>query len=64
MITRLSASFLQTTAVAGAWAVDLFWYAGSLCLLLAQTLGEWLTRPLRRPAIVHELWKIVGGGKS
>ncbi len=58
MITRLSSSFVQTTAAAGAWAVDLFWYAGSLCLLLAQTLGEWLTRPWRRQAIMHELWKI------
>lgn len=58
MIARLSTSFLQTTAAAGAWAVELCWYAGSLCLLLVQAIGEWLTRPLRVTAIVHELWRI------
>ena len=65
MITRLNASFLQTTAIAGAWAVDLFWYAGSLCLLFVQTLGvfaqtlaEWLPWTRRGKAIIYELWKI------
>lgn len=58
MITRLSSSFLQTTAAAGAWAVDFCWYAGSLALLLVQTLGGWLTRPLRFDAVAYELWKV------
>ena len=58
MITRFGSSFLQTTAAAGAWAVDLCAYAGSLSLLFAQTLGGWLTRPLRTKAVVYELWKI------
>ncbi len=58
MITRLNQPFLQTTAAAGAWAVNLFWYAGSLCLLFVQALGGWWTRPLRAKAIVEEIWKI------
>jgi len=58
MITRLGSSFLQTTAAAGAWAVDLCWYAGSLCLLFAQTVGGWLMRPLRMRPVIYELWKI------
>jgi len=58
MIDRLNTSFLQTTAMAGAWAVELFWYAGSLCLLFVQTLGGVFTGPLRPKAIVYELWKI------
>ena len=58
MIGRLNTSFLQTTAAAGAWAVDLFWYAGSLGLLFVQTLGHLVTRQLRLPAVVYELWKI------
>ncbi len=58
MITRLSNSFLQTTAAAGAWAVEFSWYAGSLVLLFVQTLGGWVTRPLRFKAVVYELWKI------
>ncbi|MBI3320915.1 MAG: ABC transporter permease [Candidatus Omnitrophica bacterium] len=58
MIERLNASFLQTTAIAGAWAVELFWYAGSLCLLFAQTVGGACCRPLRGKAVLHELWKV------
>ena len=58
MITRLSTPFLQTTAAAGAWAVELFWYAGSLCLLLVQSLGEWFTKPIRTAAVSNELWNI------
>ena len=58
MISRLSTSFLQTTAAAGSWAVELFWYAGSLALLFVQTIGGWLTRPLRYRAFLYELWKI------
>ena len=58
MIARLNASFIQTTAAAGALAVELFWYAGSLCLLFAQALGGTFTKPVRRQAVVHELWKI------
>lgn len=58
MITGFHASFLQTTAAAGAWAVELCWYAGSLCLLFAQALGGAFCRPLRLQAVVYELWKI------
>ena len=58
MIARLSSSFLETTAAAGAWAVDLFWRAGSLCLLFAQTVGGACCRPLRLKAVIHELWKV------
>ena len=58
MITRLQASFLQTTAAAGAWAVDLFWYAGSLCLLFVQTLGGVFSHPPRGRAVIYELSKI------
>ena len=38
--------------------MEVFWYAGSLYLLFMQTVGGWLTRPLRLPAIVYELWKV------
>ena len=67
MIGRLNASFLQTTAAAGAWAVDLFWYAGSLCLLFVQTLGSAVetirdlclfTWTRRSREVISELWKI------
>ena len=58
MIERLNASFLQTTAAAGTRAVTLFWYAGSLCLLFAQTVGGVFLRPRRFQAILYELWKI------
>lgn len=58
MITRLSASFVETTAAAGAWAVELFWYAGSLGLLFVQTLGGWFTRRLRTEAVAAELLKV------
>jgi len=65
MISRLSTSFLQTTAAAGTSAVELFWYVGSLYTLFLQTLsgvaqavGEWFTRPLRRYIVLNELWKI------
>src|SRR3989338_2680153 len=65
MITRLSSSFLQTTAAAGTWAVELFWYAGSLILLFTQTvgiaagtLGDLFAQPLRLRAVAQELWKI------
>ena len=58
MIARISAPVLQVLASAGAWAVDLFWYAGSLGLLLAQTLGKCFTQSLRPKAVVYELWKV------
>ena len=58
MIARLNASLLQTAAAAGAWAVDVLAYTGSLGLLLAQTVGGCFMRPLRRPSIIYELWKI------
>ena len=57
MIARLNSSVFQTTAAAGAWAVELFWYAGSLSLLLVQTVRA-LARPLRLHAAAHELWKV------
>jgi len=58
MIARLNTSFLQTTAAAGTWAVERFWYAGSLCLLFAQTVGGVFARRLRPRAVLYELWKI------
>ena len=58
MISGLGSSFVQTTAAAGAWAVDLFWYVGSLCLLFVQALGGWFTRPLRPAAIIDEISKV------
>ena len=58
MFGRLTNSVLGATAAAGAWAVGLFWYAGSLSLLFAQTVGGWFTRRLRPAAILYELWKI------
>ncbi len=65
MITQLRDPFLQTTGIAGAWAVELFWYAGSLCLLFVQTLGvlaqtfaEGLPWARRGKAVIYELWKI------
>ena len=58
MIARLNTSFLQTATAAGTWAVEQFAYAGSLGLLFAQAVGGCFMRPLRREAIIHELWKI------
>ena len=58
MIARFQTPFLQTAAAAGAWAVGLFWYAGSLVLLFAQTLGGVFRPPWRARAVVHELWRI------
>ena len=65
MIGRLQLSFLQTTAAAGAWAVELFWYAGSLGLLFVQTVGiavqtlsDLFVRPRRLRAVSEELMKI------
>lgn len=58
MITHLNASLLQASAAAGAWAVDVLSYTGSLGLLFAQTVGGCFTRPLRRNSVVYELWKI------
>jgi phospholipid/cholesterol/gamma-HCH transport system permease protein len=58
MIGRLNASFLQTTAAAGSWAVEMFWHAGSLALLFAQTIGGSFLRPLRWRMVIQEIWKI------
>ena len=58
MVNRITDSVMHSTALAGAWAVDLFWYAGSLCLLFVQTAGGMLSHPLRGKAVVYELWKI------
>ena len=58
MIARLNASFFELTASAGTWAVNLFWYTGSLCLLFVQTVGGLLAHPLRTKPFVYELWKI------
>ena len=55
MIAPLNSAFLHA---AGAWAVDLFWYAGSLALLFVQTLRGVFTRPLRFRAVLYELWKV------
>ena len=58
MITQLQASLQTTLAAAGTWAVNLFWYAGSLCLLFAQTVGGIFYRPPRAQAVIYELWKV------
>jgi len=58
MIGRLNIPLLRTTVTAGAWVVELCWYAGSLCLLLAQTVGRMVASPLRAKAVIYELWKI------
>lgn len=58
MIGRFTAPFLSLTAAAGAWAVEQCAYAGSLGLLFAQTVGGCFLRPLRRSAVVYELWKV------
>ena len=58
MTAPLSSSILRTTTIAGAWGVGLLWYAGSLSLLFAQTVGVMLSHPLRVKATVYELWKI------
>ncbi|MBI2496064.1 MAG: ABC transporter permease [Candidatus Omnitrophica bacterium] len=58
MIIQLNASLFQKLATAGAWAVELFWYAGSLCLLFVQTVGGMLTHRLRRQAVAYELLKV------
>ena len=59
MITSSTPSILQNTVTAaGAWAVELFWYAGSLALLFAQTVGGVFTQPVRRRAVASEIVKI------
>ena len=58
MYDRVKQTYYQATAAAGAWTVDLFWYAGSLVLLLAQAVGGCFMRPLRLRAVVYEVWKI------
>ena len=60
MITRTNVNItaLRSVAVAGAWVMEKCWYTGSLCLLLAQTLGGLCSRPLRLKAVVYELWKV------
>ena len=58
MIGQLNTTFLQTTATAGAWAVELFDYVGGLSLLFVHALGIAFTRPLRMKAVVYELWKV------
>ena len=58
MIARLNLTFLQATVAAGAWTVDLFAYAGGLCLLLAQTVRGAFSSPLRAQAFIAEVWKI------
>ena len=59
MMTSSAPSILQNTlAAAGAWAVELFWYAGSLALLFAQTVGGVFTQPPRRRAVASEIVKI------
>ena len=45
-------------AIAGAWVVELTEYAGYLALLLAQTVGWCVFRPVRLRAVAYELWKI------
>jgi phospholipid/cholesterol/gamma-HCH transport system permease protein len=49
---------LHPAAAAGAWAVEMFWYAGSLCLMLTEAIGGIFSHRLRFQAIVYEIWKI------
>jgi phospholipid/cholesterol/gamma-HCH transport system permease protein len=58
MATRVSLPLLRATTRAGSWAVEQCWYAGSLALLLAQTVSGVFTPPLRAQAFTYELWKI------
>lgn len=53
-----TAMIVQAIQAAGAWAVELCGYTGSLALLFVQTVGGCFIRPLRRVAVVYELWKI------
>ncbi len=58
MIARVGLSLFQTLEVSGAWAVALCEYVGSIALLFVQTVGGCFIRPLRRSALIYELWKI------
>ncbi len=58
MITPFRDSFVQLSAQTGAWAVSALEGAGSLSLLLTQTLGGCMTRLPRWDAVLRELQKI------
>lgn len=58
MFSQARAPLLELAAAAGAWALELCWYAGSLSLLLVQTVGGVFLRPLRLRAVFYELWKV------
>ena len=45
-------------AVAGAWVVNLFEYAGGLALLLIRSIGGCFIRPVRVKLVFYEMWKI------
>ena len=45
-------------AIAGAWVVNLFEYAGGLALLLIRSIGGCFIRPLRMTLVFYEIWKI------
>ena len=58
MLARLKGWGVQATAAAGATAVDLFWYWGSLALLFVQAIGGCFMRRMRLQALFYELWKV------
>ena len=58
MIARLNLTLLRATVAAGAWMVDLVFYAGGLYLLFCQAVRGAFSPPLRAQAVVYELWKI------
>jgi phospholipid/cholesterol/gamma-HCH transport system permease protein len=58
MTSRVATSILQSTTAAGAWLVELVEYAGSLGLLLVQTVGGCFVRPIRTKIVLYELLKI------
>lgn len=58
MIAKLHGGLFHAIGSAGAWAVELSWYAGSLTFLLARTVGGIVSHRLRLRAIFYELWKI------
>jgi len=58
MIARIAFPFVQAMGSAGAWAVEICWYTGSLCVLLGRAVGALVSRPLRMGSVLYELWKI------
>ncbi len=58
MLTRLQLIVLRPLVVVGARALTLCESAGSLALLIAQTVRGIFTRPYRPKMVFYELWKV------